>query len=49
METVQISRRPKLRQGEATRLREARLEAARVWTLCRDLPQAARKPHTRRS
>ena len=47
METVRIFPLPTLRRGYARRLREARLEAARVWTLCRDLHLAARKDHAR--
>ena len=47
METVRIYPLPTLRRGYARRLREARLEAARVWTRCRDLHLAARQAHTR--
>ena len=47
METVRIYPLPTLRRGYARRLREARLEAARVWTRCRDLHLAARTAHTR--
>ena len=47
METVRIYPLPTLRRGYARRLREARLEAARVWTRCRDLHLAARKAHAR--
>src|ERR1051326_8958555 len=46
METVRIFPLPTLRKGYARRLREARMEAARVWTLCRDVHLAARKDHT---
>jgi hypothetical protein len=42
METVRIFPLATLRTGYARRLREARTEAARVWTLCRDLHLAAR-------
>jgi hypothetical protein len=48
METVRIYPLATLRKGYARCLREARLEAARVWTLCRDLHLAARKDHTHR-
>ena len=47
METVRIYLLPPLRNGYARCLREARMEAARVWTLCRDLHLAARRAHTR--
>ena len=47
METVHIYPLPTLRKGYARRLREARMEAARVWALCRDLHLAARQAHTR--
>lgn len=47
METVRIYRLATLRTGYRTRLREAQREAARVWTLCRDLHLAARQQHTR--
>ena len=47
METVRIYPLPTLRKGYARRLREARMEAARVWTVCRDLHLAARQAHTR--
>src|SRR5215467_15998744 len=47
METVHIYPLPKLLRGYAKRLREARLEAARVWNVCRDLHLAARQQHTR--
>jgi putative transposase len=47
METVHIYPLPKLRRGYATRLREARIEAAQVWNVCRDLHLAARQQHTR--
>ncbi|HEY7126397.1 MAG TPA: transposase [Ktedonobacterales bacterium] len=47
METVHIYPLPRLRRGYAMRLREARLEAARVWNVCRDLHLAARQQHTR--
>ena len=47
METVRIYPLPTLRKGYAQRLREARMEAARVWTVCRDLHLAARQAQTR--
>ena len=47
METVRIYPLPTLRKGYTRRLREARMEASRVWSLCRDLHQAARQQHTR--
>src|SRR5215472_15370978 len=47
METVHIYPLPTLRKGYAQRLRQARMEAARVWTVCRDLHLAARQAHTR--
>jgi putative transposase len=47
MATVRIYALPTLRRGYARRLREARMEAARVWTQCRDLHLAARQAHTR--
>ena len=47
METVYIYPLATLRKGYARRLREARMEVARVWTLCRDLHLAARQAHTR--
>ena len=42
METVRIYRLDHLPRVLAARLRDAQMEAARVWTLCRDLHQAAR-------
>src|SRR5215467_8833390 len=47
IETVRIYPLPTLRKGYARCLREARMEAARVWTLCRDLHLSARQQHTR--
>ncbi len=47
METVRIYRLSGLRPSFRTRLREAQMEAARVWTLCRDLHLAARTERTR--
>ena len=47
METAYIYPLATLRKGYARRLREARMEVARVWTLCRDLHLAARQAHTR--
>ena len=47
METVYIYPLATLRKGYARRLYEAQLEAARVWTRCRDLHLAARQQHTR--
>jgi putative transposase len=46
METVRIYPLPTLLPGYVRRLHEARIEAARVWTVCRDLHLAARKAHT---
>src|SRR6266496_2250801 len=42
METVRIYRLDHLPRVLAARLRDAQMEAARVWTMCRDLHQAAR-------
>ena len=42
METVRIYRLDHLPRALAARLRDAQMEAARVWTLCRDLHQTAR-------
>ena len=47
METVRIYPLAGLRPRLRTRLYEAQQEAARVWTLCRDLHLAARQQHTR--
>jgi putative transposase len=47
METVQIYRLPDLPPRMRQRLRDAQIEAARVWNLCRDLHLAARRNHTR--
>lgn len=47
METVRIYPLPTLPKGYARRLREPRMEAAQVWTLCRDWHLAARQAHTR--
>ncbi|HLW03215.1 MAG TPA: transposase [Ktedonobacterales bacterium] len=47
METVRIYRLAGLRPGFQTRLREAQMEAARVWTLCRDIHLSARQQHAR--
>src|SRR5690348_5953234 len=46
METVRIYRLPGLRRRYQARLRAAQMEAARVWTLCRDLHLAARTERT---
>jgi hypothetical protein len=45
METVRIYPLTTLRKGYAQRLREAHMEAARVWIVCRDLHLAARCAH----
>ena len=47
METVSIYPLATLRLSLRRRLYEAQLEAARVWTRCRDLHLAARQRHTR--
>ena len=47
METVRILVLAGMRPGLQRRLYEAQQEAARVWTLCRDLHLAARQQHTR--
>src|SRR5262249_24128850 len=47
METVRIYRLAGLRLGYRARLREAQMEAAGVWTLCRDIHLSARQQHTR--
>jgi putative transposase len=47
METVHIYPLTRLHRGYAARLREARLEAAQVWNVCRDLHLVARQQHTR--
>lgn len=47
METVHIYPLIGLRRGIVSQVREARLEAAQVWNLCRDLHLAARQQHTR--
>jgi putative transposase len=47
MEMVQIYPLPNLRPALRRRLYQAQQEAARVWTLCRDLHLAARQQHTR--
>src|SRR5215467_680658 len=47
METVRIYRLAGMRLGYRARLREAQMEAARVWTLCRDIHLSARQQHTR--
>ena len=47
METVRILVLAGMRPGLQRRLYEAQQEAARVWTLCRDLHLAARQHHTR--
>jgi putative transposase len=47
METVRIYRLTGLRPRYQARLRAAQMEAARVWTLCRDLHVAARTVRTR--
>jgi putative transposase len=44
---VRIYRLSGLRPSFRTRLRETQMEAARVWTLCRDLHLAARTERTR--
>ncbi len=46
METVRIYRLTGLRPQCRARLRAAQMEAARVWTLCRDLHLSARQGHT---
>jgi putative transposase len=45
METVRIYRLTGLRPRYRARLRAAQMEAAQVWTLCRDMHLAARKQH----
>ena len=47
METVRILVLAGMRPGLQRRLYQAQQEAARVWTLCRDLHLAARQHHTR--
>jgi putative transposase len=47
METVRIYRLVGLRTRYQARLRAAQMEAARIWTLCRDLHLAARQKRTR--
>lgn len=47
METVRIYRLDSLRPRYRVRLRDAQMEAARVWTLCRDIHLSARQQHTR--
>ena len=47
METVRIFRLTGLRPRCRARLQAAQMEAAQVWTLCRDLHLAARQQHTR--
>jgi hypothetical protein len=47
METVYIYQLTTLRPCLQRRLYEAQQEAARMWTLCRDLHLAARQRHTR--
>ncbi len=47
METVNIYPLTSLRPSLRLRLSEAQQEAARVWTLCRDVHLAARQAHTR--
>ena len=47
METVRIYRLAGLRPTFRSRLRDAQMEAARVWTLCRDLHLLARQQHMR--
>jgi putative transposase len=47
METVRIYRLIGLRPQYQARLRSAQMEAARVWTLCRDLHLTARTARTR--
>lgn len=47
METTYIYRLEGLRPSYQARLRQAQMEAARVWILCRDLHLAARKNWTR--
>ncbi len=46
METVRIYRLAGLRPRYRARLRDAQMEAAQVWMLCRDLHLSARKAHT---
>ena len=47
METIAIYLLPTLRPSLRRRLYQAQHEAARVWTLCRDLHLAARQQHSR--
>jgi putative transposase len=47
METVHIYPLTTLRPSLRLRLYQAQQEAARVWTVCRDLHLAARQQHTR--
>ena len=47
METVRIYRLAGLRPSVRAHLREAQMEAARVWTLCRDWHLSARQQRTR--
>jgi len=47
METVRIYRLTGLRPSLRARLRDAQMEAARVWTLCRDIHLSARQQHIR--
>ncbi len=47
MQTVHIYPLPRQGLGYASVLREARMEAARVWNVCRDLHLTARQQHTR--
>jgi putative transposase len=47
MQTVHIYPLPKLCKGYASVLREAQMEAAQVWNVCRELHLAARLQHTR--
>ena len=47
METVYIYPLATLRPSLQRRLYQAQQEAARVWSLCRDLHLAARQQHTR--
>lgn len=47
METVRIYHLTALRKGYQARLRDAQMEAARVWTFCRDRHLMTRQQHTR--
>lgn len=47
METVRIYHLTALRKGYQARLRDAQMEAARVWTFCRDRHLMTRQQHMR--